>query len=210
MLTAIPLVAMIFFIASVPCARVAATPCSARMKRQNAALQATAARAPNSLAGDDLSLAFALYGAGIFAWGPMADLRQTLAPPREGGSGCGGAAVAEAVAAAWGKWLRWWWGGCGVGLRRVWWWIVKPRRTCGETALAVATACRAVLITPTRRTARARRWLCRSRKASANFRERWPMRKWMWLFLILAGVAFPIVVAATNPSAAAAGRSSRR
>src|SRR3954454_22990935 len=24
------------------------------------------------------------------------------------------------------------------------------------------------------------------------------MRKWMWLFLILAGVAFPIIVAATN------------
>jgi uncharacterized protein (TIGR04222 family) len=90
MLSAIPLVAMIFFIASVPVRTRRGDAVLARMKRQNAALQATAARAPNSLAGDDLSLAFALFGAGIFAWGPMADLRQTLAPPREGGSGCGG------------------------------------------------------------------------------------------------------------------------
>jgi uncharacterized protein (TIGR04222 family) len=61
----------------------------AGLKRERAALQATAARAPNSLAGDDLALAFALYGASVFAFGPMADLRQTLAPPSAGGSGCG-------------------------------------------------------------------------------------------------------------------------
>ena len=62
----------------------------AALRRHNAALRTNAARAPEMLAGNDVALAFALFGPAVFTTGVMDDLRRTLAPPREGGSGCGG------------------------------------------------------------------------------------------------------------------------
>jgi uncharacterized protein (TIGR04222 family) len=78
------------------------------LRIRNAALRTTAGNAPNSLVGDDVATAFALYGAGVFMWGPMADLRQTLAPPAQGGSGCGGGSSCGGSSCGGG-------GGCGGG-----------------------------------------------------------------------------------------------
>lgn len=60
-----------------------------QLRARNAALRTTALRASGGLAAPDLTMAFALFGAGAFATGPMDDLRRTLAPPHSGGSGCG-------------------------------------------------------------------------------------------------------------------------
>ena len=42
-----------------------------------------------SALGADASLAMALFGAGVFAAGPMYDLNRALQPPSSGGTGCG-------------------------------------------------------------------------------------------------------------------------
>jgi uncharacterized protein (TIGR04222 family) len=82
------------------------------LQRRNNALQTTAGRAPPSLAGEDLSLACALYGAGVFAYGPMADLKRTLiAEPASsfhvGFSGCGSSSSGSGCGGGGG--------GCGGG-----------------------------------------------------------------------------------------------
>jgi uncharacterized protein (TIGR04222 family) len=63
----------------------------ARLRDQNAALRSVARSEPERLAQDDLVLALGLFGLGIFATGPVADLRTALRPPPgAGSSGCGG------------------------------------------------------------------------------------------------------------------------
>jgi uncharacterized protein (TIGR04222 family) len=86
-----------------------------RLKAHNAALRTTASHAPNLLVGNDLALAFALFGAGAFASGPMADLRQTLAPPSQGGSGCGGGSSCGGGSCGGGGCGGGGCGGCGGG-----------------------------------------------------------------------------------------------
>lgn len=89
-LCAVTLIASIVFIAIPPRRTRLGTRVLDRLKRQNAALRTTASRAPNTLANDDLAMAFALFGIGAFTFGPMSDLRRAMAPPASGGSGCGG------------------------------------------------------------------------------------------------------------------------
>ncbi len=61
-----------------------------RLKRDNAALHATATTAPSQMAYTDLALAFALYGPAVLSMGPLADLNEAFKPRSNGGSGCGG------------------------------------------------------------------------------------------------------------------------
>jgi uncharacterized protein (TIGR04222 family) len=65
------------------------------LKRDHAALQATACAKPEALPLNDFALAVGLFGLGILAAGPLANLRKTLTPPGGGnysdtGGGCGG------------------------------------------------------------------------------------------------------------------------
>jgi uncharacterized protein (TIGR04222 family) len=61
----------------------------AELKRKHAALEATAQRRPSGLSDADMALAVGLFGVGILAVGPLADLRATLHPPTGSGGGCG-------------------------------------------------------------------------------------------------------------------------
>jgi uncharacterized protein (TIGR04222 family) len=65
------------------------------LKLRNVALQYTAAREPSRLAPNDLALAVGLYGAGVIATGPLADVHLTLRRQQQtttdgssSGSGC--------------------------------------------------------------------------------------------------------------------------
>jgi uncharacterized protein (TIGR04222 family) len=71
----------------------------ARLQEQNAALRSAAGSRPEQLAAEDLVLALGLFGMGIIATGPVADVRTAVQPsPGSGGggwvtgcgSGCGG------------------------------------------------------------------------------------------------------------------------
>jgi uncharacterized protein (TIGR04222 family) len=80
-----------------------------KLQAENAALRTTAGRAPDSLAGADLMLAMALFGPAIFATGPMGDLGHAMAPPSQGGTGCGGGSSGCGSSSCGGG------GGCGGG-----------------------------------------------------------------------------------------------
>jgi uncharacterized protein (TIGR04222 family) len=72
----------------------------AQLKEANAALESQAARRLDQFAGDDLVLALGLFGLGILAGSPLAELHVALQPPPSSGSsscgssscggGCGG------------------------------------------------------------------------------------------------------------------------
>ena len=76
----------------------------ALLKEANAAMETSAQRRPEALAGDDLVLALGLFGMGVLAGGPLADLQAALRPKPGaaswggtcgsgsscGGGGCGG------------------------------------------------------------------------------------------------------------------------
>jgi uncharacterized protein (TIGR04222 family) len=84
-----------------------------RLKREHAALHATASVSPSRLGYADLALAFALYGPVVLSMGPLADLQPALKPRREGGSscsggGCGGSSGSSCGGGGGG-------GGCGGG-----------------------------------------------------------------------------------------------
>ncbi|MGB7157100.1 MAG: TIGR04222 domain-containing membrane protein [Tepidisphaeraceae bacterium] len=61
-----------------------------RLKREHAALHATATVAPSRMGYADIALAYALYGPIVLSMGPLADLNHAMKPRRSGGSGCGG------------------------------------------------------------------------------------------------------------------------
>ncbi len=68
------------------------------LKKENAALETTARVSPNRLSGDDLVIAFALFGMDILASGDLANFKLALRPPQQSsgsscsscGSSCGG------------------------------------------------------------------------------------------------------------------------
>jgi uncharacterized protein (TIGR04222 family) len=70
-----------------------------RIRRDNAALEYQAGRRVDELSGDDLVLGLGLFGLGILAAGPLADLRTAIRRH------------ADSSSSAWG----WWGGGCGGG-----------------------------------------------------------------------------------------------
>jgi uncharacterized protein (TIGR04222 family) len=76
-----------------------------QLKEEHAALEYTASRQPAGLAGTDLPLAMGLFGMGVLAAGPLADLRTALKPPVTSG-GCGGGCASGCGGGG---------GGCGGG-----------------------------------------------------------------------------------------------
>jgi uncharacterized protein (TIGR04222 family) len=77
----------------------------ARIKQENAALESSARRANDNLAGDDLVLALGLFGTAILVSGPLASLQTALKPPPStSSSGCSSSGCSSGCG-----------GGCGGG-----------------------------------------------------------------------------------------------
>lgn len=74
-----------------------------QLRTDNAAMEFQVGRRVEELSGDDLVLALGLFGMGILAGGPMADLQTALKPPSSS-SGCGGGCGSSGCG-----------GGCGGG-----------------------------------------------------------------------------------------------